>query len=214
MMEQPNVLIGYIATGALTPARNAWTAYLTTSQIYGDDFQAVSKRVADSLPAWAQDVADISQFLNATALERIFRVQYDLLFVHDVPASEHLALMADYEGTPVQGTNFWTLHLFSRGSVHLRGTGVEEVDRPLINHRLLHLDFDMDMTIRAGRATRDFWHSDELEETIVAPGLPFPDERDSSDEAWTQFLRGASKWFTSWHRSVVHPLTNNANSGR
>lgn len=119
-------------------------------------------------------------------MEKLLRLQHDLIFKHNVTIAEILSIPAA-GGTLF--SNFWTLLPFSRGSVHLGSA--DEIDKPVIDPRFFLADFDIAATTATGRLAQRFWNSDPVRGYVTGQLIPDPGVLpvNASDKQWATFLR-------------------------
>lgn len=124
--EQPNIALVYNSTkpdtvpaGAISP----YAAFLSAGDLFGPEQLAdVASRTLASLPAWSAQIAAANgNRVSAQALERILRLQHDLIFAKNVTVAEIICFARPGEF----GSALWPLLPFSRGSVHLNSKGAE-----------------------------------------------------------------------------------------
>ncbi|KAK8022749.1 hypothetical protein PG993_013516 [Apiospora rasikravindrae] len=186
--EQPNTVLVYngttpddLDTGAITP----YAAFLTAADLFREtNLPALASRTLESLPAWSAQIAAANgRRISAKALERIFRVQHDLIFVKNVTVAEIICF-----ARPGQfGSAWWPLLPFSRGSVHL---GRRSRD-PVIDPQYLLADFDKTIAIAAGRAAQRFWRTAPMAESVGANTVPGPEalpDLNATDAQWGSYL--------------------------
>ncbi|KAH6675385.1 glucose oxidase [Plectosphaerella plurivora] len=176
LVDPANVFIS--APASLEVLQNAMHVYLTVDQLFKNDVDAMAESMSAQIPAWAAATAaeSGSQTVNATGVERVMRVQHDLLFNKKVPVMEAIVVVPPGR----LAIQFWPSFPFSRGSIHL-GEGAD-AGNPLIDPRLFFVDSDMDVMIAAGRALLEFYTSPPLSGVVQAP-LP-PDTPDAVFEAY------------------------------
>lgn len=185
LIEQPNHLLGY--SGDMEPSPSAYHTFVTAADLFGSDIGTVEALTRASLPKWAQAAADASGpgAVNATALEKLLRIQHDLIFVHSVAAAEILTAVVPQ----LLASNFWILLPFSRGSVHLGSA--DAVDEPVIDPRFFLADFDLAATVATAKMAQQYWRSETLRDAVVAPIIPGPDvlPDDATDDQWESYVR-------------------------
>ncbi|KAK8091530.1 glucose oxidase [Apiospora hydei] len=186
--EQPNVVLIYngttpddLDTGVIPP----YATFLTAADLFGEgNLPALASRTLDSLPAWSTQIAAANGGrISAKALERVLRVQHDLIFAKNATVAEIIGF-----ARPGQfGSAWWPLLPFSRGSVHLgrwsRG--------PVINPQYLLADFDKTIAVAAGRAAQKFWRTAPMSELVGANTVPGPEalpDSNATDARWEAHL--------------------------
>lgn len=171
---------------------SAYHTFVTASDLFGHDVDAVEASTRASLRKWAEAVvvASGSDAVNISALEQRLRIQHNLLFKGNITAAETLTVVAP---GGVLASNFWILFPFSRGSVHLQS--VEKLDEPLIDSRLFLADFDRNATIAIGKLTQKFWLSEPMNTFVVGPAVPGRSELpyNATNAQWMTYARDYGK---------------------
>lgn len=191
LSEQPCAAVGFAAAVDSTPA--PLITFTSANQTFGDEFKKWESSALSDISKWAEQTVKAvgNDALNATAIEKLLRVQHSLLFHQDATFGESVAVTAPDGG--VAGSFYMIQSAFSRGNVHLRSQA--DINTPLINPRLYSNEFDISAMIALGNLTRQMWYSETLAPLIIAQVLP--DESvlpaDASIEEWTSFLRATSK---------------------
>ena len=188
--EQANHVIGY--TGELGAAWSAYHTFLTAPDIFGSDFDAVKQSTLASLSEWAQATVDASgdDALNVTAVEKLMRVQYELIFEKHLTFAEILTVIIPES----HASNYWVLLPFSRGSVHLGSA--DEINNPLIDPRFFRSGIDLSATVATGKMVQKFWLSESINKFLTErtqPSLEVLPE-DATDEQWEVFTQGTREF--------------------
>ncbi|PGH15606.1 hypothetical protein AJ80_05470 [Polytolypa hystricis UAMH7299] len=184
----------YLAfAGYMGASASAYMHFYKASDLFGSKITGIEASTRASLSKWAQAIVDASgsSALQVTAIEKLLRVQHDLLFKHNVTAAEILTGVAPL-GVELFGSSFWTLMPFSRGNVHLQST--ENIHKPLIDPRFFLIDFDLTTAVALGKLARKFWLSKRVNEftktQVVPPVNILP--KDATDAQWESFMRANS----------------------
>ncbi|KAK7990324.1 hypothetical protein PG990_014604 [Apiospora arundinis] len=194
--EQPNIPLVYNSTrpdevpeGIITP----FAAFLTAGDLFGPSrLPEIAARAMESLPTWSAQIAAANgNRISAEALERILRLQHDLVFAKNVTVAEIICF-----ARPGQfGSAWWPLLLFSRGSVHLHNPGGKEQKNMAIDPEYLLADLDKTITIAAGRAAQTFWRTAPMAEIVganVFPGTEALPDLNATDAQWEAHLANAA----------------------
>ncbi|GAB1314581.1 Glucose oxidase [Madurella fahalii] len=159
----------------------------TAYDVWGNETSAIAESTRGKLAEWARVVAAGTQgALSPEAVERRFRVQHSLIFEKNITIAE---LFPTSAGTQILA-QFWTSMPFSWGSIHLGAA--DKTDEPLIDSKLLTIDFDRDMVAGVGRLSQRAYSTAPLTELVatnISPGydvLPL----DATDEQWAAFVTG------------------------
>ncbi|KAI1122909.1 GMC oxidoreductase [Nemania abortiva] len=183
LQEQPNTALVY--SGTQDPSGTAPYATFTTAQdLFGDDKPAVKESTLAQIPSWASQVAAASNgAVDAANVEKLFRIQHDLIFEQNVTLGETL--------TAFSGGFFysamWLLLPFSWGSVHL--TSVDAIDAPAIDPKYFLVDFDLDVQIGLGRVAQKFFYTEPMAD-LVGGSVPPTDvlPLNATDQQWTSYI--------------------------
>lgn len=178
LIEQPNTNL--IFSGDLNvTGYPTYATFANADDVFGPDKASVAAATRANLTRWAASIAAASgDGLNATAIERVLRVQHDLMFEQNVTIAETITTAS---GALVV-TPFWCLFPFSRGSVHLGA--VDLVNSPVIDPRYFLVDFDMTMEIAIGKQAQAFFRSHPMQDHISLNVTADP----GSDQEWAEFI--------------------------
>ncbi|KAI1182866.1 GMC oxidoreductase [Nemania serpens] len=184
LQEQPNTALVY--SGAENVSGSAPYATFSTAQdLFGDETPSIRASTEAQIPAWAQQVAAASNgAVHAANIEKLFRVQHDLIFKQNVTIGETLT-------TTSAGfflSAMWLLLPFSCGSVHL--VSADAINAPAIDPKYFLIDFDLDVQIGLGRSAQRFWHTKPANDFIGVGVMPTDDELplNATDEQWTSYI--------------------------
>ncbi|KAH6632868.1 glucose oxidase [Chaetomium tenue] len=189
LIEQPSHFL--LFSGDLQDSSaSAYHSYVTIADLFGADVAAVEAATRANIPKWAKAAADASgaRSLDACALEKVLKIQHDLLFKHNVTAAEILLAIAPDN---VLASNYWALFPFSRGSVHLKSA--DKINEPLVDPRIFLADFDLSIMVAAGKVAQKFWLSEPMKTKGTVIGPIVPEEVDLPNNAtnaqWQLYLR-------------------------
>lgn len=184
LQDQPNTVLAYSST-INTTGTAPYATFATAQDIFGDKTAAIAATTAAKLSEWAGKVSEANHgAIDASTLEKIFRLQHDLIFKKNVTIAETL--------TSVSGdflvSAFWLLLPFSRGSVHLKSA--EAINDPAIDPEYLIVDFDLAVQTGLGRLSQDLWYTEPVSDLVVSNVLPGESilPRNATDEQWTAFI--------------------------
>ena len=153
MIDQPNNALIYNATEEYqNDGYPTFATFVTAKDLFGKDFEEVARETKENLPVYAKLVADSTGGrLNAAAVEKLFEIQYNLMFEDDTTIAEILTMAQDR----LLVSAFWALMPFSRGSVHLSST--KAINAPKIDPQFLQFPLDLDSQIETARLASRFW---------------------------------------------------------
>lgn len=191
LQDQPNLSLIY--SGSLNVTGYApYATFATAHDMFGSNTSAVGSMTARNLPEWARRMASKREGLDAGSLEKILRVQHDLIFSKNVTIAELLTTASE----DVLVSAFWALLPFSRGAVHLRSTLTDDANDPIIDPAFFAVDFDLSMQVAAGKLAQVYWTEAPAKNYVIeniAPGtsaLPLH----ASDEQWKSYITGSCKY--------------------
>ncbi|TGJ81798.1 hypothetical protein E0Z10_g6978 [Xylaria hypoxylon] len=184
LQEQPNTVLVYSST--LNWSGSAPYATFSTAQdMFGDETSSIETSTLAQIPDWAKKVAAASNgAVEAANVEKLFRVQHDLVFRQNATLGETL--------TTISGGYFvsamWLLLPFSWGSVHL--TSVEAINAPAIDPKYFLVDFDLDVQIGLGRLAQKFWHTKPMGDFVDGSVSPIDGvlPLNATDKQWTSYI--------------------------
>ncbi|KAI1281424.1 GMC oxidoreductase [Xylaria sp. FL0933] len=185
LQEQPNTDLGWVDNLNLTGSA-PYATFSTAQDLFGDDLSSIEASTAAQIPAWAEKVAAASSHgaVAAANVEKLFRVQHDLIFKQNVTIGETLSAIS--QGIFISA--MWLLLPFSWGSVHL--TSVDAINAPAIDPKYFFIDFDLDVQIRLGRGAQKFWHTEPVSKFVGAGVLPQDGvlPLNATDEQWAGYI--------------------------
>lgn len=175
-----------------------YATFANAEDLFGGETAAVSSDVGSKLAAYAENAA--SQWgLNASAFEKIFQIQHDLIFNKKVTIGE--TITASSSGFLL--TAWWCLLPFSRGRVHL--TSINSYDFPKIDPQYFAADIDMTTQVAIGKQAQSFWHSKPAADITAGNVTADPE----SDEDWVEYISNTCEYT---YPSNTNIYTNRAHS--
>lgn len=200
LVDQSNVPIVFKTKTSLHRG-SPYVSFATVADLFGADTSQIAAESRRSLGRWARQVAKSNAGLpNATAIERIFQIQHDLIFDRGVTLAE--IFTTTYLGIVVSTAA--QLLPFSRGSIHLNDNSTVQ-ENPAIDPKYLSVGFDMVSQIAAGRLASRLASTPPLSHLAVGDLLP-PDDKDGSlppprinatDRQWRKWTADAIS--SNWH---------------
>ncbi|KAI1426704.1 GMC oxidoreductase [Xylaria sp. FL1777] len=185
LQEQPNTVLGYVDTSSLSGFA-PYATFSTAKDLFGDELSNIEASTSAQIPDWAKKVAAAASpgAVDAANVEKLFRVQHDLIFKQNVTLGETLTAIS--QGVFISA--MWLLLPFSWGSVHL--TSVDAINAPAIDPKYFFVDFDLTVQIGLGRTAQKFWHtkpvSDLVGDGILPAGSVLP--LNATDAQWTSYI--------------------------
>ncbi|KAL1963327.1 hypothetical protein VTN77DRAFT_8448 [Rasamsonia byssochlamydoides] len=191
-MNNEATAVGYSAI-----AGTKSVSYPSVRDLFGNSTDKIAATVQKQLAQYAEAAANQSQgTMKASVLQRLFQVQYDLIFKQEVPIAEIITypstgntLMAEY----------WGLLPFARGSVHI--ASADPTVQPVINPNYFMFDWDVQQQISIAKFIRNFYKTAPLSgilQTETKPGTSAVREG-ASDGVWAE-------WLKETYRSNFHPV--------
>ncbi|XXH04816.1 hypothetical protein Hte_011238 [Hypoxylon texense] len=184
LQDQPNTVLGYSST-LNTTGTAPYATFATAQDLFGDQTSAIAATTASKLSEWASKVSGANGgAIDTSIMEKIFRLQHDLIFKNNVTIAETLTTVSGN----VLVSAFWLLLPFSRGSVHLKSA--EAIDDPAIDPEYLIVDFDLAVQTGLGRLSQELWYTDPVADLVVSNVLPGESilPRNATDDQWTAFI--------------------------
>ncbi|KAG2416106.1 glucose oxidase precursor [Aspergillus terreus] len=185
------------ASGNTSISGTKAVSYPDVYDVFGDEAESVAKQIRANLKQYAADTAKANgNIMKAADLERLFEVQYDLIFKGRVPIAEVL----NYPGSATSVfAEFWALLPFARGSVHIGSSN--PVEFPVINPNYFMLDWDAKSYVAVAKYIRRSFESYPLS-SIVKESTPGYDviPRNASEQSWKEWV------FDKNYRSNFHPV--------
>ncbi|KAF3064522.1 Glucose oxidase [Daldinia childiae] len=183
LQDQPNVALEYTSNINMT-GTVPYATFATAQDLFGKQTSAVAETTYTKLSEWAQKVSDVNnRAIDAHQLEKIFRIQHDLIFKDNVTIAETITSASGN----VLISAFWPLLPFSRGSVHLKSI---EANDPAIDPEYFLIDFDLTIQTELGRLSQDFWYTDPISDVVVGSFVPGDEAlpRNATDAQWATFI--------------------------
>lgn len=186
LQDQTNVAL--IARGNLNfTGTGPYVVYANLTDVFG---QGLSKVSDSSIASWAQTVSQANDgYVNATALETLFKIQHDLVFKQMVSDAEIIVTASSSNVATVQ----WGLMPFSRGSVHI--ASANPLDTPHIDPKLFVADVDLTIQTAILRFGRSVFYTKPMSDLVsqeLVPGtsaVPL----NATDAEWAPFVKASSK---------------------
>lgn len=188
LQDQPNVALEYTSNINLT-GTIPYATFATAQDLFGKQTSAVAEATYAKLSEWARKVSDINnRAIDAHQLEKIFRIQHNLIFKDNVTIAETLTSASGN----ILLSAFWPLLPFSRGSVHLKSI---EASDPAIDPEYFLIDFDLAIQTELGRLSQDLWHTDPISDVVVGNLVPGDEAlpRNATDAQWAAFIASTGK---------------------
>lgn len=164
-------------------------AYPSVTDLFGNRTSAVAASVQNQLAQYAEAASNQSQgTMKASDLQRLFQIQYDLIFQKEVPVAEII-----YSNTGnTLGAGYWGLLPFARGSVHI--ASADPTVQQVINPNYYMFDWDVQQQIGAVKFIRNTYKTAPLNSVIkneTRPGTAVPEG--ASDSVWEAWLKETCK---------------------
>ncbi|PLB53324.1 alcohol oxidase [Aspergillus steynii IBT 23096] len=169
------------------------TAYVSASDIFGEEVGGIANSLAAKLPQYARQAAKANGDTNTTNLECLFNIQYDLIFNKSVPIAEFRV----NPGNKAKTAGYWGLLPFSRGNVHI--ASADPTERPIINPNYGVVDFDIEFQVAMAKFVRQMFHSRPLNGLVASESHPGYDRipEESPDDIWREWIR--NEYLTNYH---------------
>ncbi|KAI8962822.1 putative GMC oxidoreductase [Daldinia sp. FL1419] len=183
LQDQPNVALEYTSNMSITGTA-PYVTFATAEDIFGEHTSAIAEETSAELSEWARKVSEANNgAINSHQLEKIFRIQHDLMFKAKITIAESLTSASGN----VLLSAFWPLLPFSRGSVHLRSA---ETNDPAIDPKYFLVDFDLNIQIKLGRLSQSLWYTSPINNLVVGDLVPRDETlpRNATDAQWAAFI--------------------------
>ncbi|EOA85453.1 uncharacterized protein SETTUDRAFT_32654 [Exserohilum turcica Et28A] len=171
-----------------------YAAYANVEDLFGEELDAFNETIAKSIREYAERTANASGVISADVTEKLFKIQYDLIFKNKIPIAEIIIAPAPTADLTIE---YWGLLPFSRGSIHINSSNATLPAH--INPNYFMLDYDVQQQVVAGKMARAFTNTAPFSNLVtgeVTPGLNKL-SRNASDADWAQ-------WLKSTYRSNFH----------
>lgn len=166
-------------------------AYPSVTDLFGNRTSAVAASVQNQLAQYAEAAANQSQgTMKASDLQRLFQIQYDLIFKQEVPIAEIIT----YPTGNTLAAGYWGLLPFARGSVHI--ASADPTVQPVINPNYFMFDWDVQQQIGTAKFIRNLYKTAPLSSLVkneTEPGSAVPEG--ASDSVWEAWLKETCKLF-------------------
>lgn len=163
-----------------------YVAYVSASDVFGDDSASVSKSILSAIPEYAETVSAASNgALDASSLETIYETQHGLLFETDMPIAE--LLIAPGEGALTFA--FWPTQPFSQGGIHISANNISAP--AAINPNYFMLPIDNEVQAGIANYVRKVLATEPVSSLVTAevtPGLDAVPESGTPEE-WGEYLK-------------------------
>lgn len=162
-----------------------YAAYANVEDVFGEDLDAFNATIAKSIREYAEKTANASGVIDVEVTEKLFNIQYDLIFKHKIPISEIIVSPAPTKDLTVE---YWGLLPFSRGSIH-----VDSSNNSLsanINPRYFMLDYDVQQQTATAKMARQFTNTAPFSNLVVGEATPGLNQvsTNASDDQWAKWL--------------------------
>lgn len=167
-----------------------YAAYFNVNDVFAEDLPSFNASIAKSIKRYAEMTANASGIVDRSVTEKLFRMQYDLIFKNKIPISEIIVSPAATGPITVE---YWGLLPFSRGSIHINSTNASAPAH--INPNYFMLDYDIHQQIATARKAREFANTAPFNESLsgeVTPGLNTV-PANASDADWAKWLKSTCK---------------------
>jgi choline dehydrogenase-like flavoprotein len=177
-----------------------YAVYLNVEDAFGDDLASFNASIANSIADYAEKTAKSSGIIDRNVTEKLFRMQYDLIFKNKIPISEVIISPAATGPITIE---YWGLLPFSRGSIHINSANASASAN--INPNYFMLDYDVRQQIATAKLARKVANTAPFSETLSSETTPGLDvlPANASDADW-------EKWLKSTYRSNFHYIATAA----
>ncbi|KAH8881691.1 GMC oxidoreductase [Thozetella sp. PMI_491] len=179
LQEQPSIALFYQGNVTFT-GYGPYGTFATADDLFGDDVSNIASAVKANLSEWARATSDRSG-LPVEAVEKVLRLQHAMVFDQNTSIAEFLT--TSYGG--LLGCATVPLLPFSRGSIHLRSTGVEAMNDPVLDPGFFRAEFDYLVQVTIAKLAQRFW-STEPARSLVAGGAPTGPA--TTDTEWATYI--------------------------
>lgn len=190
LQDQMNTEFIYLSNATFS-GQPTFLGHPTAADLFGRNITNVANSVQSSLPQYAAAVSKASNGTMSTAvLQRLFRLQYNIIFNNPTPIAEILVAPSGSKFI----TEYWALLPFARGNVHIGSAN--PLDRPVINPNYMMLEWDMQEQIASGKFVRKLYETAPFTNWTTgeaAPGystLPV----NATDDQWAQWISSVCEY--------------------
>lgn len=201
LQDQPQAGVVYASTTNWT-GYPTFVTYLTASELFGDDVDAVANEVYANLSTYATTILE-DYASNAVSLEAqtyLLKQQADLIFSPNSTVSLAELLWAPFDNTII--IQSWNLLPFSRGSIHI--ASANPTAAPSIDPNFFQLPIDVAIQAAILVRIRELFAMPPLSEHVtveLTPGFEaVPQNATWRDEAW-------SSWMKKSYGTNTHPVS-------
>lgn len=162
-----------------------YAAYANVEDVFGEDLDAFNATIAKSIREYAEKTANASGVIDVDVTEKLFNIQYDLIFKNKIPISEIIISPAPTKDLTVE---YWGLLPFSRGSIHLDSSNSSLSAN--INPRYFMLDYDIQQQTATAKMARQFTKTTPFSNLVVGEVTPGLNQIpvNASDDQWAKWL--------------------------
>jgi choline dehydrogenase-like flavoprotein len=163
-----------------------FAAYFNVDDVFGDDIASFNASIERSIKDYAGRTANTSGIIDRDVTEKLFRMQYDLIFKNKIPISEIIISPAATGPITIE---YWGLLPFSRGSIHVNSSNASAPAN--INPNYFMLDYDIHQQIATAKMARKFANTAPFSGALsseVTPGLATV-PANASDADWEKWLK-------------------------
>ncbi|CAN9204397.1 unnamed protein product [Alternaria alternata] len=163
-----------------------YAAYFNVDDVFESDLAAFNASVASALKQYADRTANASGIIDSSVTEKLFRIQYDLIFKNKIPISEIIVSPAATGPITIE---YWELSPFSRGSIHINSTNASAPAN--INPNYFMLDYDIRQQIATAKMARKFANTAPFSNALSSETTPGLDvvPTNASDAVWEKWLK-------------------------
>jgi choline dehydrogenase-like flavoprotein len=168
-----------------------YAAYFNVDDVFGDNLASFNASIAASIKTYAEKTANASGIIDRAVTEKLFRIQYDLIFKNKIPISEIIVSPA---ATGPLTIEYWGLLPFSRGSIHINSSDASAPAN--INPNYFMLDYDIHQQIATAKMARKFANTAPFADALsgeTTPGLDVV-PANASDAQWEKWLKSTCKF--------------------
>jgi len=168
-----------------------YAAYFNVDDVFESDLAAFNASVASALKQYADRTANVSGIIDSSVTEKLFRIQYDLIFKNKIPISEIIVSPAATGPVTIE---YWGLLPFSRGSIHIDSTNASAAAN--INPNYFMLDYDIRQQIATAKMARKFANTAPFSKALSSETTPGLDvvPANASDAVWEKWLKSTCKF--------------------